>query len=305
MLYRVRRSFAYWKFDRAIAGIFDTPPIQLKPAPWTIVSMVAPKHIGMYLLSLKAFYRRVGAGQVVAIVDRDTPQASLDTLKRHIQGIELQVLEDIDVGPCQRGGTWERIIYCLERSEREFVVQVDADAFACGEDVAEVLACMKEGRSFTLADAHQIVSMETAAKNARAMDGNYIGTVAEREFDRYPGHENLLYVRGSSGLAGFAKGAFPRKRIEEFHIEGEKLVGRERWREWGTEQCASNFAVANSPGAIVLPFPVYASYIPGRADPSTKMFHFIGSYRFDDGFFARLGQAEIARLKSGPTRQAA
>ncbi|SHJ91984.1 hypothetical protein SAMN02745194_03725 [Roseomonas rosea] len=299
--YRHRRMVAYWWFDRAIRGIHDTPPIRVVDAPWTIVSMVAPKHIAMYLLSIKAFYRRVGRGKVVAIIDRDMPQETRDTLRRHVQGIEFQVLEDIDVGPCQRGGTWERILWILDRARDEYVVQIDADVLAVAPDVNEVLRCMEEGTAFTMADAHQIMSMREAALYARSIDGDYIGEVSERMFDRYPGHEALRYVRGSSGLAGFAPGGFSREGLYRFHEKMEALVGPKRWREWGTEQCASNFAVANTAGAVVLPYPAYASFHPHGPRGETKCFHFIGSYRFDEGFFAAHGRREIAALNARPT----
>jgi hypothetical protein len=298
MLYRTRRAMAYWRFDRAIEGIHRTPPIEVVDAPWTIVSMVAAKHVPMYLLSMKAFYRRVGRGKVVAIVDRDTPEAVLRTLRSHIRGIEFQVLEDIDVGPCQRGGTWERILWILDRSRREYVLQLDCDVLAVAPDIREVVNCLESGTAFTMADGQQIVPMAEAATFARGLDGDYIGEVAERLFDLYPGHEQLRYVRGSSGLAGFAPGGFAREEMHRFHVEMERLVGVARWREWGTEQCASNFAVANTRDAVVLPYPAYASFHPHGPRAETKCFHFIGSYRFDDGFFAARGREEIDALNA-------
>lgn len=298
MFYRHRRMVSYWLFDRAIRGIHETPPIRVIDAPWSIVSMVSPKHIPMYLLSIKAFYRRIGRGKVVAIIDRDTPAEAMETLCRHVQGIEFQILEDIEVGPCQRGGTWERILWILDRARHEYVVQIDADVLAVAPDIEEVRRCMENGVAFTMADAHQIVPMDEAARFARSIDGDYIGEVSERLFDRYPGHQDLRYVRGSSGLAGFAPGGFPREGLYRFHEEMEKLVGAKRWREWGTEQCASNFAVANTPGSVVLPYPQYASFHPNGPRAETKCFHFIGSYRFDGGFFAAQGRREIAALKA-------
>ncbi|MBY0336532.1 MAG: hypothetical protein K2X11_07955 [Acetobacteraceae bacterium] len=304
MLYRLRRSLAYWRFDRAIAGILATPPLALRPAPWTIVSMVAAKHVPMYLLSLKAFYARIGAGQVVAIVARDAPEDGKAILRRHVPGIELVTLEDIDTGACQRGGTWERLVYCLTRAEREFVVQLDADAFACGPDLDEVRACLESGRPFVLADGQPLLPVAEAAARARAMHDPYVGTRVERVLDRLPGAAGLRYVRASSALAGYARGGFPRAAIEAFHRDGERLLGAEAWREWGTEQCASNFAVANMPDPLALPVPAYTNHVPGRSGEGTKLFHFLGSHRFDDGLFARLGQREIARL-AGATRLAA
>ena len=306
MFYKYRRKLWYWRFNRAISGILDTPPLVLQDAPWTFVSMVSPRDVPMYVLSMKAFYRRVGQGRAIAIIDRDTPQDSLETMRRHIQGIEFKVLEDIETGPCQRGGTWERILHILDLAEDRYIVQIDADVLAVADDVSEVVACMEANQAFTTADRHVLHSMRDAAELARGIQGNYIGEVSERLFDQYPGHETLRYVRGSSGLAGFARGGFPRSEMERFHREMEKLVGETRWKEWGTEQCASNFAVANSPGAVVLPYPAYASYAGTTPHPDTKCFHFIGTWRFDNGVFAGHGQREIAALmRDVPTLKAA
>src|SRR4029078_10581303 len=113
--------------------------------------------------------------------------------------------------------------------------------------------------AFTMPGALRAIrTLPEAAADARAFDSTYVGIIAERFLDRYPRAESLKYVRGSSGFAGFAKGAFPRTRIIEFHRIMEGFLG-EAWRKWGTEQCASNFAVANSLGGVVLPFPKYAS----------------------------------------------
>ena len=91
--------------------------MQLQEGPWAIISMVANDDVVMYLLSMKSFYHRVGCGQLIAIVDRDMPKDLRQTLQRHFVGIELVNLEDINTGICQRGGTWERLIYLLDHSE--------------------------------------------------------------------------------------------------------------------------------------------------------------------------------------------
>lgn len=298
MFYRLRRRLQRHRFDSAIAGVLDTPPMPVVEAPGlTILSMVAPDDVPMYVLSMKAFYRRIGRGRLIAILDRDTPTAARDTLRRHFPGIAFEIIEVIDTGPCQRGGTWERILHILDRAATEYVVQVDCDTLPVAADLDEVADCIATGRAFTMADnSLGLRTLRETAEAADPTDGDFIGDVTERVFDRYPDAERLLYVRGSSGLAGFAPGAFPRARIEEFHQIMEDMLGPARWREWGTEQCASNFAVANSPGAVVLPFPAYASFFPDGPRAGVKFFHFIGSHRFDQGFFAARGREEIAAL---------
>jgi hypothetical protein len=105
-------------------------------------------------------------------------------------------------------------------------------------------------------------------------------------------------VRGSSGLAGFAVGGFAPVRIEEFHETLRGLLGEELWRKWGTEQCASNFAVANSPDPVVLPFPKYANFGPTLETAQSSFVHFIGTYRFLGDRFATQGREVIRELQA-------
>jgi hypothetical protein len=268
------------------------------PAPLSIVSMISNDDVQMYVLSMKSCYRRIGKGQLVVIVDRDMPAESRDQLSHHFPSIEFQVLEDIDVGTCQRGGTWERLVYLLDRARHEYVIQVDCDTLTPGADLREVLECVADNRAFTLSGGErEIVSMVEAAKRARQIETSYMGIAVERKFDEYPRASALRYVRGSSGFAGFAKGRFDRSRIEEFHAHMDRLIPH-RWREWGSEQCGSNFAVANSPGGTVLPFPKYANFEPALERGKSGFLHLYGTYRFDDDFFATAGQKVIAELNA-------
>jgi hypothetical protein len=297
MLWRWQRKLKVWKFNRQIRDILDTPPMPVVDAPWSIVSMVAKQDAVMYLLSMKSFYSRIGKGKIFTIIDRDTPRATQELLERHLPGIRFVILEDIDTGACQRGGTWERLCYIIDRSAYEYVVQLDCDTLPLGPEICEVLSCIEQRKPFTMADGWGLQTMREAAAEAQGIESDYVGIVAERLFDGYPDCDRLRYVRGSSGLAGFAKGGFSRSQLEEFHTRMQELLG-ERWGEWGTEQCGSNFAVANSPAAVVLPFPAYASFGPGGSAERTKFFHFIGTSRFYGGFFAEHGRKAIESLKA-------
>jgi len=301
MLFKWRRKLKTWNFDRQIAPIIDTPPLRVIESDWSIVSMIKNRDVPMYLLCIKAFYAHLSAGHVIGIIDRDMPQALRDTLRRHVEGIELIVLEDIDTGACQRGGTWERLVFLLERSECQYIIQMDADILAVGPDLREVRDCITCNVAFTVADGRQLLGMREAAVQAQASpDSRYICTAIERCFDRYPDCDRLRYISGSSGLAGFARGGFSRVQIEEFHRIMLGLLPA-RWHEWGSEQCASNFAVANSSAALALPYPEYGSFARGFERERCKCFHFIGSYRFDDGYFAKRGRAVIRQiLKAAP-----
>ena len=206
------------------------------------------------------------------------------------------MLEEIDPGNCQRGGCWERLIYLVRRSEREYVIQMDADTLCVGSDVDEVFQCISRNVSFSYADNHwQIKSLAEISDEARSDRSNYIGDVLERKFDEWPDKHVLKYVRGSAGFSGFAKGKFALSHLERFHELMKTSLG-DRWSEWGTEQSGSNFMIANSSGATILPFPDYATFpLPDRFERA-KFFHFIGSNRFRYNYFANQGRRVIKEL---------
>jgi len=300
MFYKWWTGRAKARFNRLTAGILTTPPMPVVEAPWTIISMVSKSDPQMYILAMKSFYRRLKRGKITAIVDRDMPEEKREILRHHLPGIKLVHLEDIDTGPCQRGGTWERILYVLDHSRDEYAIQIDADTLTFGpEDIQEVKSCVENNLSFTLGNAGRpIAPMLDIVEDARAMKSNYVGIVLEAAFDRYPGAANLKYVRASSGFCGYAKGGISRAAVEQFHIEGEKLLGA-RFREWGTEQSASNFAVANSPGAVVLPYPKYANFWSGLPRGKSTFLHFIGANRYLDDYFVQQAHGVIADLNAG------
>ena len=297
MFYRLCREYQSQALARSLREVLATEPLKLEDGPLSIVSMVGKNDVLMYLVGMKSFYRHIRRGKVVVIVARAMPQKALDTLSRHIVGVEFVVLETIDTGACQRGGTWERLLYIADRSASEYVIQFDSDLLVVGPTIPEVTDCIQLNRPFTMSDGHKLCAMTEAARMARITSSDYIGIVAERQFDKYPGHRGLSYVRGSSGFTGFAHGGTNRDMITRFHQEMERCVGVTAWRKWGTEQCASNFAIANSPGAVVLPYPQFASFLPDVKRDEVRLFHFIGAHRFRDGYFAARSREVISSLK--------
>jgi hypothetical protein len=304
MFYRLRTSWNKRRFYRLTQRILDTPAIRTVDADLSIISMVSNSDVQMYILSLKSFYTRIRRGKVIAIIDRDMPRHLRTLLEKHVEGINFEILEDIDTGRCQRGGTWERLVFLLKHAQSKYAIQLDSDTLTFGPDLSEIEACVRNNQAFTLnQNLHQIRTMREYAENARGLNVKYAGIHIEREFDRYPNCDKIGYVRASSGLAGFAAGGFSPAKIEEFHETMREIVGDETWHKWGTEQCASNFAVANSPNAVVLPYPKYANFDPisvwsDTAVEQNAFLHFIGTYRYHDDFFAKKGQLVINQLSS-------
>jgi hypothetical protein len=234
----------------------------------------------------------------VIIPDHPLPQAWHDRLRRHLSdAVSIIPLAEIDVGRCQRGKCWERLLACLDLSREHYVVQMDADTLAIG-DIPEVRQAIADNRAFTLAEGIPLQSFDEAAAwlKSHVPFPTHIVDVAQSAFARHPQRARLKYIRASASFTGFAKGAVGRSMVEDFHLQMEALVGPARWREWGAEQVASNFVVANAPDPVVLPHPDYATIGP-KADLSRVRFgHFFGSHRFAGQRFARAGAALIRNL---------
>lgn len=294
MFYRIRKRLNNWLFFQQTRRILQTRPIECKPGPLAIVSMVRRSDLQFYLLAVKSLYRRIGMGSVVVIADRDLDEASRSVLRRHVQPIEFVEIDSIDPGRCQRGGTWERLLYCLERSRREFVIQIDSDVLCTG-NVTELNECIASNTSFCLSDGMQVKPLAAWKEDGEASPSRHIVVEFERRGAELPDAEAVKYVRASSGFAGFARGCSERAAIEEFHENAKNVFGQ-RWLEWGSEQIGSNFAIANSPACLPLPWPKYSNYMGGELSCENSLLHFLGTWRFQQGHYARLANREIDAL---------
>jgi hypothetical protein len=299
MLYRLRRSLGYWRFNRMVSAIHDTLPLPIVDSGLRIVSMVAvPRDLPMYLLAAKTLYRRIGHGRFVMLPDRPLPETWRECIRRHFDdAVSFCPLADIPVGPVQRGGCWERLLACLDLSAEHYVIQMDCDTLALG-DIPEIREAVAANRAFTMAEGLPLQSFAEAAAWAAAQDSppTHIVGEAQLAFARHPRRDSLRYIRGSAGFTGFARGAATRADAALLHQEMEALLGRDRWRIWGTEQVASNVLIANSPNPLPLPYPDYSCVVRFSDLGVIRFAHFIGTDRFYRQRFARLGRRLIRDL---------
>ncbi len=292
---RDRRFF----YDQTV-GIWDTPPLTLKDGdvPLTIITQLQASDVQPYLICIKALYRRIGFGRVMVLADRMT-EADKATIAEHIPGVRFQDVADITPGTCQKGGTWERLWTCVEASANSFVIQMDSDVLALGR-LQAVGDAVRSNTAFALGGRMQIEPASAYVARGHALATSHINIETERAFAQYPGAERVHYIRASSGFAGFARGGVNTDLIEDFHAAMVGILGA-RWREWGTEQVASNFAIANTPGAVRLPFPAYANFLTGMDEimaevPTAEALHFLGAHRYERDAFVTMARAEIAAL---------
>lgn len=294
MFYRLRRNINYFTFYRQIPRILNTPPLEYKDAPLTILSMVAGYDVKLYLLAMKSLYRRLGRGKIVAIVADDVSPADRRLILQHLGPVKFVDIKSIDTGSCQRGGTWERLVYILDHTPDEYYIQMDCDILCVGA-MPEVLECVDANRAFTLADGIPKKPLTDWVDDAIARRNDNVVFEFEKRAPQYPDAANLYYLRGSSGFAGFAKGGPSRASLEDFHAKSKALLGS-RWTEWGTEQIASNFTIANSPGSVGLPKPKYLTWEHHQIPADISLLHFLGYCRFDEGVYVQWANREIDAL---------
>ena len=297
MFYNLRKKLGYWRFHQTTKGIFDTAPVDVSDGDTLMLSMACHRDVQMYLLALKSFLRHFGKARVEIVDDGSLTEADKFILSSHLEGLKITHISSVDLRGCQAGGTWERLISIIERSAEQYVIQLDADTLTCG-DISEVVDCAANNRAFVLGeDSSVFVDLVETAKRADQHDMHICDT-AERAFARYPDAVNYKYVRGSSGFSGFGKGLFSIDQLVDFHHKMMGLLG-DRWLEWSSEQISSNFAIANSPGAMALPFPKYLNFQASLIEQPAHFIHFIGSHRFYKQHFAKLGRKQIQQMHTG------
>jgi hypothetical protein len=301
---RLKRAWGEHLFDRKARRILHTRPLETRGDSPLFLTMVCHRDVTAYLLAIKSLYTGIGQGRAAIIDDGSLTKGDLATLRYHVSGIEVLDIAAITTGACPRGGTWERLVKILELSTQNYVIQIDADVLVCAA-IPEVVDCWQQNRSFLLGtNAGRSVAPATAtAKMVRGWIETQgwtalsVGVEAEAMLDTLPAAAQKSYVHASSGFAGFAAGAFATGELESFSRHMSDVLGEERWREWGTEQVASNYVLANAPGAAVLPFPRYACFEPHLPPGERALLHFIGTYRYNRGEYRRQSAKFIDRYQ--------
>ena len=299
MFYQLKDRVRRYRFAGACKGVLQAAPAALDGSSnLVMLSQVQHKDVLLLLLAVKSFARQVRPRTVCVLNDGSLSANDLAMLQEHIPGVNLLELAEFRSAICPRGGTWERLLAIASLVRDHYVIQLDSDTLTIGS-IEEVRHCVEGQSAFALGtwNNQKIETMrercETASKLAHQTD-SHVQVVAEANLDKLDDFESLRYVRGCSGFAGFARQSFTREFVEAISGQMQAAIGA-KWSEWGSEQVMSNIVIANIPNAIVLPHPKYADC--HKMQPGvTEFIHFIGSCRFDDGNYARLGAQLIARL---------
>ncbi len=298
MFHVLKRNLRFAKFNFQVRAVKRTRPIQCDLTSNVVcVSHIGKRYLYAYLLAIKSLANYVSLKKIIAVDDLSLSETDKTLLKEHVPEIDIRAISSVPNTKCPSGGDWEGFLLIGEAAKDHYCIMLDADTVSVA-DVPEVADAISANRSFTLGTwkNQSVVPIEQVCASVASNPSKHVQVQSERNLVRLPGAQRLKYVRGCGGFAGFCSGNAFRADIEEFSGELDSILGRDKWAEWGSQQVASNYFVANSDNAVVLPFPKYASYGPSVDPDGCAFIHFIGSYRFVDGTYARVAKRVIESL---------
>jgi hypothetical protein len=307
MIDRLVRKGRELRHLRAARAVLATPPIRPSGDRVVLFSMIGTRVLLPYLVAAKSLYARLAAGRIAILDDGTLTAADKAVLAHHLGNPSIRAMGDVERGPCPRGGCWERLLTLLDMTADDYVVQLDSDTVTIG-DVPEVRAAIAANRSFTLLGDGSVEAVgvlplpdfmahyHPGGRVAGSVGSAHVQGAIESRWDLYPDAGAHRYMRGCAGFSGFARGGFARADAEAFSRAAEGIVGPEKWRQWGSEQVASNFIVANSADPVLLPYARYMNYWNEPPGADTRFLHFIGTHRYSGREYTERTRAAIAAL---------
>jgi hypothetical protein len=296
------RKTGAWQHRRVVRQILNTPPIIPANDGVILFSMIGTSVLLQYLVAVKSLHAQLQRGRIVLLDDGTLTAADKAILAHHTGCSKLLALTDIDTAPCPKGNCWERLLAILDLRADNYVIQMDSDTVTLGP-VPEVLAAIDSNRSFTLGGGVEEVRYGFMTISQMIHDiynkgpvTAHIQSVIEYSMRDMPGAADLKYIRGCAGFAGFSKTTGGRTLAERFALHAGRAVGL-RFSEWGSEQAASNFIIANDSDPVQLPYDRYTNHWEELLPPDPAFIHYIGTYRYQRGSYVESTKRAIMQLK--------
>lgn len=295
------RKAGGWSHERAAQGILDTAPVIGADDGVILFSMIGTAVLLPYLVAVKSLHHHLRRGRIMLLNDGTLTPADRALLAQHCDNPLILEKPDIDTGTCPRDNCWERLIAILDRRRDAYVIQLDSDTVTTGP-VPDVVAAIETNRSFTLAGGREEAQYGFCSPEEIVsifhIDGpmvDHVQAKAEVAMATLPDSDQLRYIRGCAGFAGFARGESGRSLVSGFSKAMDDRLG-DTWRQWGSEQVASNFIIANEPDPLQLPYDRYVNHWEEPLPANPAFVHFIGTHRFRRGNYSRCTREAIAQL---------
>lgn len=283
-------------FDRSCKTIDKAPPINAGMTNFAVVSMLRHTDVTQYLVAIRSFVACAPSPAEIHIINDDSlTDEDVSRLKRHIPHVQIVHISEIDTGDCPNGGTWERLKYIIDLSQKIYAIQMDADIFS-RQSLDAVEEAIGQNRPFLLG-AHmagndsgtKVIPLSEASDFADQTDHPHVQNQVEKQLRNLTLPEQK-YIRACSGFAGFAKQSVDWQTARNFSNQMEGLLKSDHysWTTWGTEQITSNFVLANAPDVLVLTVPEYINHDGSLFSGRERLFHFLGFARFENDTYRRL-----------------
>lgn len=289
-------------FDRSCRPIDKAPAITVGDTNFAVVSMLRHIDVSQYLLAIRTFVAHAPLPAEIHIINDDSlSEEDLARLKMHIPHVQIVHISQIDTGECPNGGTWERLKYIIDLSQRIYAIQMDADIFSL-QSLDSVAEAIEQNRPFLLGthmagndSGRKILSLSEASDFADQYDHKHVQNQVEKLLRNLTLPEQK-YIRACSGFAGFAKQSVEWQTARNFSNQMEKLLTSDfcSWTSWGTEQITSNFVLANAPDVLVLTVPEYINHDGNPLGDEVRLIHFLGFARFENDAYRSFAVKFIA-----------
>ncbi len=301
MLYQLRDKFNRLKFSLACNGIYSTPPvIATTDAPIAVLTQLQHKDVLLFLIAIKSFAKKIAINKVIVISDGSLTLSDINKIKKHIPIAIIHHTTEFENDKCPKGGCWERLLAIAHFNKDYYIIQLDSDTLTIS-DIPEIRKNIQASIGFVIGtwDNQEIEPMSVCAKrvldNVSITPDTHVQMAAEANFLGLKNVDQLCYVRGCAGFAGFPIKSFEKPFIIKLSQEMEQLIGK-KWHKWGSEQVMSNIVIANLEKKTVLPHPKYSDCIKMKTD-ITCFIHFIGECRFKTSTYSKMAKQIISTLR--------
>lgn len=292
---KLNTKYQKWMYEQVVKGVLNTPPLVPGKLPFIVLSMVHQRDVLPYLVAIKSFAKQANPQRIVIVCDPTIGDTERQIFKQHVPHVELRDAAEFRMPEIPVGGCWERLSAITEYAKTVYTVQLDADTVTIG-GIAEVVNSVSTNTGFVIGeDPNQpLLTLGEAAELSKNWSDKHIQAFAEKRMNK-AGLGMSLYVRGCAGFTGFPVDEHMRNKMIDF-LKKMREISQSRWNEWGTEQITSNYLVANSNGAKVLPFPDYRT--PKGTLKDVRFAHFIGYVRFANNLYRQSTQALIKVMQA-------
>lgn len=304
LIYKLNK-FAFLSFlKRSIANLKQVKT-SIEYPDVILVSQVHHAAIEMSIISLKAFMYHCKIHNIHVIDDGSLTEQDHQLLKEQFEMITIIPIDSVDTTDCPKGGTWERLLYIAKLAKSNYVIQVDSDVLTIAP-VFEVNEAIRDNTSFIISDGptwNKKVPISLMSATAKAWNSSHIQGQVEEKLTSLTNSKLTHYIRGCSGFCGFAINPDLEDFIRDTSKQMEKILGKEAWSKWGTEQVTSNMAISSYEEQTILPWPKYQNYgFPHYSNNlvdyhgKVSLIHFIGSTRHKDSNYLKLAKKFISTV---------